>query len=390
MKDHSKRIVFIAACSGMLLFGVTLIALGSVAPVIQSKFNLDGLASGTLFSILPFGIVFGSLLFGPFGDRFGYKLILLLSCIMIFIGLQGIANASSLKVLTLCVFSFGLGGGAINGATNALVSDISEENRRSANLSLLGMFFAVGALGVPLILGMFEKYASTETIITWTAYFTLLCAMFFIFIHFPKAKQQSGIAFGKMLSLAGDKFVLLVAFFLMCQSGFEAIINNWTTLYLTNNSEVEMRWALFALSLYVAGMAAMRLFLGTLLRRIDSQTLLMFSLLLLLTGNLFFTFSTDYPFFVIGLILIGAGLAAGFPVMLGFIGTRYTEISGTAFGLIISIALLGNMIINYAAGIIVENYGIAQVTTLPFVLNVLMFILAPLINKRFKNYITNK
>ena len=386
MRDYPKKIVFIAACLGMLLFGITLITLGSVAPGVQSKFSLDGLASGTLFSILPFGILFGSFLFGPFGDRFGYKLILLLSCIMIFIGLQGIANASSLNVLKLCVFFFGFGGGAINGATNGLVSDISEENKRSANLSLLGVFFAVGALGVPLILGMLEKYASTGVIISWTAYFTLSCAVFFVFVRFPKAKQHDSVAFGKMFGLAGDKFVLLVAFFLVCQSGFEGIINNWTTLYLTTNSAVEMQWALFALSLYVAGMAAMRIFLGYLLRLIDSQKLLMFSLFLLLAGNLFFTLSTDYPFLVTGLILIGAGLAAGFPVMLGFIGTRYAEISGTAFGLIISIALLGNMIINYAGGMIVEKYGIAQVTTLPFVLNVFMFILALLIDKKFKQY----
>ena len=390
MSSQFNKIVFTAACSGMLLFGVTLITLGSVAPGIQSKFGLDGSASGALFSILPFGIIFGSLLFGPFGDRFGYKLILLLSSIMIFVGLEGIANASSLNMLKLCVFFFGFGGGAINGATNALVSDISDDNRRSANLSILGVFFAVGALGVPLVLGMLEGYASTGTIITWTAYFTLLCAVCFIFIRFPKAKQHDGIAFNKMFGLVSYKFIILVSFFLVCQSGYEGIVNNWTTLYLTNHAAVEIRWALFALSLYVAGMAVMRIFLGYLFRLIDSQTLMMFSLALVLAGNLFFTFSTGYPFLVAGMILTGAGLAAGYPVMLGFVGTNYAHISGAAFGLIISIALIGNMIINYAVGLIVDTFGIARVTTLPFALNGLMFVLAYFIDKRFKNNKTNK
>jgi MFS family permease len=390
MSTYFNKVVFVAACSGMLLFGVTLITLGSVAPGIQSKFGLDGSASGALFSILPFGIIFGSLLFGPFGDRFGYRVIMLLSCIMIFAGLEGIANASSLNILKLCVFFFGFGGGAINGATNALVSDISDENKRSANLSVLGVFFAVGALGVPLVLGMLEGYASTEAIITWTAYFTLLCAVFFLFVRFPKAKQHEGVAFGKMFGLAGDKFILLVSFFLVCQSGFEGIINNWTTLYLTNHSAVEMRWALFALSLYVAGMAVMRIFLGYMLRLIDPQMLLMFSLGLVLIGNALFAFSTGYPLLVTGMILIGAGLAAGYPVMLGFVGTRYADVSGAAFGLIISIALIGNMIINYAVGMVVDAYGIARVTTLPFVLTGFMFVLAYIIAKRFKNYKTHK
>ena len=48
---------FIAACAGMFLFGVTLITLGSVATDLKSKFDLDGVEAGTLFSILPFGIL---------------------------------------------------------------------------------------------------------------------------------------------------------------------------------------------------------------------------------------------------------------------------------------------------------------------------------------------
>src|SRR5678816_4814026 len=70
----SKNIlVFIAACAGMFLFGITLITLGSVATDLRSKFHLSGTDAGTLFSILPFGILTGSLIFGPVCDRYGYK-----------------------------------------------------------------------------------------------------------------------------------------------------------------------------------------------------------------------------------------------------------------------------------------------------------------------------
>jgi MFS family permease len=44
------------------------------------------------------------------------------------------------------VFLFGFGGGAINGACNAVVADISEEHK-GANLSLLGGFFCIGCFG---------------------------------------------------------------------------------------------------------------------------------------------------------------------------------------------------------------------------------------------------
>jgi MFS family permease len=68
------KLIFFAACTGMLLFGIGLITLGSVATGLKEKFNLDDIASGTLFSILPIGIFVGSLIFGPLCDKYGYKL----------------------------------------------------------------------------------------------------------------------------------------------------------------------------------------------------------------------------------------------------------------------------------------------------------------------------
>ena len=52
--------------------------------------------------------------------------------------------------------SFGVSGGIINGGTNAVVSDISE-GHKGADLSLLGVFFGLGALGMPLVLGALQK-----------------------------------------------------------------------------------------------------------------------------------------------------------------------------------------------------------------------------------------
>ena len=153
---YKTGFVFFAACTGMLLFGIGLITLGSVATGLKEKFNLDDISSGTLFSILPLGILAGSLVFGPLCDKYGYKIFLVLSSLCMFAGFQGIAHASSLQLLKICIFIFGIGGGAINGAANAAVSDVSFEDKRS-NLSLLGVFFAIGALGMPFVLGLLKN-----------------------------------------------------------------------------------------------------------------------------------------------------------------------------------------------------------------------------------------
>ena len=81
---YKRNLVFAACCFGMLLFGISLITLGAVAPDLKQKFLLDGKGSGTLFSILPVGILAGSLLFGPVCDRYGYKSLFIFACLGMF------------------------------------------------------------------------------------------------------------------------------------------------------------------------------------------------------------------------------------------------------------------------------------------------------------------
>lgn len=62
--------------------------------------------------------------------------------------------------------------------------------------------------------------------------------------------------------------------------------------------------------------------------------------------------------YTIGLIFIGFGLSAGFPIVLGMVGDRFPSWTGTAFGVVFSIALTGNMVINYLMGVVAEIWTI--------------------------------
>jgi len=378
---YKKRLVFWAACIGILFFGMAITTLGSVVPQLRIKFNLDDISAGTLFSILPFGILIGSLFFGPVCDRYGYRVLLAFTCFSMFIGFEGIAYAPSHLILKICVFLFGLGGGAINGATSALISDISEKDK-GANLSLLGVFFALGALGMPFILGILEQSFNYEIIVSIVGVATFMMGIIFLLIKFPPPKHAEGLPVAKSLSLMKDEVLLLIAFFLFFQSAFEGIINNWTTTYLSGYLHILPERALYALSLFVVGMTVMRLLLGSVFRNTAAKEIWIISFSSLLLGLIFLSGAKSFYPAVVGLILIGAGLAAGFPIMLGFVGDRFKELSGTAFSIAFVIALIGNMIINYSMGFIVQNYGVKHLTTVGFVEFFIMAILCIAILKR--------
>jgi FHS family glucose/mannose:H+ symporter-like MFS transporter len=379
-----NKIVFGAACIGMLLFGITLITLGAVVPQLNEKFQLNEISSGTLFSILPFGVLTGSLIFGPICDKYGYKMLMVVSCICMFIGFEGIAYAPDLSLLKICIYLFGLGGGAINGATNALVAEISDKNK-GANLSLLGVFFGIGALGMPFVLGLLEHIYAFDIILALVGGFTFAVAVFFTIISFPPAKQISVSPIAQSFTLVKDNVLILIALFLFCQCSFEAICNNWTTTYLSKQLSIPSNKTLYALSLFVVGMTVMRLMLGRLLRSVSAKTLLYTSLVLLLSGSLFLAYGNSYSAAVTGFILLGAGLAGGFPIMLGLVGNRYTNLSATAFSFVLFIALTGNIIINYLMGIIAHDYGIHYLVNVLFVEIIVMTILSLIIFNKLNN-----
>jgi MFS family permease len=72
--------------------------------------------------------------------------------------------------------------------------------------------------------------------------------------------------------------------------------------------------------------------------------------------------AANYPLALAAALLIGAGLAAAFPIVLAYIGDLYPEQSGTAFSTIFFIALVGNMAINKGFGLVAQSYGIRQYT----------------------------
>jgi len=367
----------------MLLFGIGLIMLGSVLPDLRVRHSLDAVEAGTLLSVLPIGIIFGSLLFGPVCDRYGYRVLLAVSALLMFAGFEGLAFTRTAWILTLSVFLFGLGGGAINGATNAVVADISTTGKGAA-LSILGVFFGIGALGMPLLLSLLKATFKFQVIVAATGMLALVAAVLFAVVRFPAAKQAEGISMKQVGALFRDVTLLLIAFFLFFQSSFEGLINNWTTTYLMERVAAPQEAALMGLSAYVAGMTVMRLLIGSVLRKMPEKQLLYISFGITLAALLLFSLSRSVIPAAAGLFMLGAGLAAGFPTMLGIVGNRYPGLSGTAFSFVLVIGLLGNMLVNYSMGIVAENAGIKHLTTFTYAELAILVVMATAIFGRLK------
>ncbi|MEY4106187.1 MAG: hypothetical protein RL181_529, partial [Bacteroidota bacterium] len=196
----------------MLLFGMSAITLGAMAQPLQERFGLDGVGAGTLFSILPIGILAGSIFFGPISDRYGFRYLLSGAAVAMGLGFEGIALTHSMPLLYGSIFLFGFGGGILNGATSAVVNDISTGNK-GANLSLLGVFFGVGGLGMPMLLALLERWFAPFAILGAVGAGAILIGMLYLLVPFPGGKT-AGMPLSMNLSHLFKPLLLFVSFFL--------------------------------------------------------------------------------------------------------------------------------------------------------------------------------
>jgi len=107
-----------------------------------------------------------------------------------------------------------------------------------------------------------------------------------------------------------------------------------------------------------------RILLAILLNFIRPYIILIISVLMVVIGTLCLIMPEVPAQEIIGLVLLGAGLAAGFPVILGYASALYPKSSGTVFSLVFVITMAGNILLNFMMGIFAHNQGVGVFTKL--------------------------
>ncbi len=186
----------------------------------------------------------------------------------------------------------------------------------------------------------------------------LLPFMLTALVRFPAPKQAQGFPIAAAGRIVRDPMLLLMGIMLFVESGMEISVGGWTATFFKEELGLSEERALVLLSLYWLGMMLTRLVLGPVLRRASGVTVLFSCIGVGLVGALMTVNAHGTLGAGAGVFLIGCGLAQTFPVVLGFVGDRYAELSGTAFSVVIIMALVGGMLMPYGMGVLGAAYGL--------------------------------
>lgn len=194
----------------------------------------------------------------------------------------------------------------------------------------------------------------------------------FMAISFPGVKDKISFSFSQWWKMARQPALVLFGLVAFFQGTLESLANNWTTSFLSFHAGLDLHVSLMMLSLFMASYTLGRLLLGWLFSKLPSPVIILISLVLIASGLLLAALYTGLPAFITAYVLLGLGLAAGFPFILGYVGVVCTTASGTAFSIVMTFALVGNILSNYGMGLLALRFGMGILPWFQLILTVMM------------------
>ena len=359
------RLLSTAAYAGMFVFGIVMALLGAILPALAGRLEFEIADIGTLFLVMNGAMLATSLMLGPAMDRFGMKPPIAAGPLLVALALLIVARAAAFSELFLAVVLLGVGGGALNGATNTLVADLYQDpQRKSAALNLLGTFFGFGALLLPFAIGALLAQFSFAALLLTAAALCALASVFSIGLRFPAPKQVQRVPIREVPRFLRDPLVLGLAFLLFFESGVEFTLGGFISTYLTRDMAASVRLASWVLAGYWAAIMVGRLVLSRSTAGARPYRLLLVCASGALAGSVVTAIASSPAVAALGIFVTGVSLAGVFPTTLAIAGARYEAHSGTVFGILFAVALAGGISLPWTAGHIGGAVGLQWVFVL--------------------------
>jgi fucose permease len=362
----NRRFLFVQAAGDMYLFGTALALLGAVLLPLSHRFQLDPAHSGNLFLTMDAGVLLACLSGGLLLDRIGIRPVLLTALLLLGGGLWGLAIAPSIQIATVCVFTIGMAGGGINTSVNTLISRAFESNRKSA-LNGLAIFFGCGAIVLSSLIGTLRD--------AWTTCLQVIAVLAWIWaaiawlgkFPFPAASENRGFSSREILRMLRDPFLIAMAVLILCQMGNEVTIGGWITTFLSRELGASTRAATLVLSGYWCAIVLGRLISATLLRWTQASYLVAacglgatIATFVLLTSGTFISGA-------VAAFFLGLCYSTILPTTLAMVGDQFSRYSGTVFGTLLAIGLMGSMTFPWITGHVARSFGLRLGLVVPLI-----------------------
>lgn len=351
------RAAGVLACVGLLLIGWSGLLVPSLIRQIEHDFGQSDAGLGIYYFVGAAAYASGSFGGGMLTERFGRRRVLTIATLLIGLGTATLGLVPVWAVVLLSALPAGFGSGAIDGGMNGLVLDLYPTARGRA-LNTLHLFFSIGALTAPLVVGrLVEAGIPWQAIVVGTAGATVPIAILWATVSLPHGRHRASSIEGQArpgrLALRWPLIALEVAIASYVAS--EVGVSNWLIRFL---EDVPLALATTSLSLYWGGLALGRLVSARFSDRFDHLRLAALSALAagLATIAAVIVPSTEASIALFAVV----GFASGpiFPLIVAVGGERHPGRSAAVGGFLTASAVLGGLIYPPVMGLMSVSVGL--------------------------------
>ncbi len=338
---------------------------------IQPTFDVSLDSLGILLSAAMLGGLIAAFLSGSLINRFSIAAVLVCGMALAGLGMLGYAIAPIWLALLLAAFIASIGKGTIDAGLNNFVS----ANYAASQMNWLHASWGIGLTFAPALV----TFLVLDLEAGWQLAYVIMGGILLllglsILITLPLWKLEKTVGSGKQAESKAPLsatlkqpivWVSLIYFFLYggIEIGTGQLAN---TLFVEARGipqEISSAWV----SAYWGSFTLGRILMGLLALRWGDRTLLNISFALMVAGAfLLFANFSDYSSFL-GLLALGFGLAAQFPIMILQTESRVGAVhKSNAIGFQVGCAGLGGAALSGIAGIFAENFAIEFISVFIF------------------------
>lgn len=359
--------------SAMLQHGLILLLFGPLLPEMMKTFSVNESAAGFLLGMGSLGFMMGPLLSGALIDKYGARAALLIgfSAEIIFLSVFGFAPVFVLAVAAN--FFIHLSGAFIETSANVLPTLLPRKHIGSF-MSLVHMFFSVGAFIGPFLIGLFlsRNPGAWRPVFFFALIPTGLLLLLSLLTPFPgkKTRQESdgGLLFAHLGATFRNRTILCGALTLLLYVGTEIGISSWIVHYLQKSLGFSKVTASSGLSLLWVGILAGRYINSLLAGRFSTLSLVTASGIGGMLGGILFLLSSDTVVVLLLITWIGLCISGVFPLVMAEINTQDAKRTGVITGVLALGAGAGAMIFQWFIGVVAENVSLTAALAIPIIL----------------------
>lgn len=354
----SPRAAGAIGCLTFLLIGWSGLLVPSLIRSIEHDFSQSDAGLGVFYLLYAVTYASGSLGGGVVTERLGRRRVLALAAVSHGIGIAALGIVPAWGVVLAAAIPAGLGAGALDGGVNGLILDLYPGSRGRA-LNTVHLFFSLGALASPLIVGqLVDAGVAWQALVVATAAMTLPVAGLFAVAKLPHGRHSAVPSEGPRTSgpMALRWPLLTLEFAIACYVASEVGVSDWLVRFLDS---VPLGLATASLSLFWAGLTLGRLVAARVADRFDH---LRFTTVAIAVASIAIFAAVVVPSVGVSILLFGlAGFAFGpvFPTIIAIGGERYPERSAAVSGFLTGAAVVGAVIYPPVMGFLSVNIGLA-------------------------------